>query len=139
MKLTLKARGTATPDEVWDRYARPSRWSEWSPPINRVDVPGDRLVPGLAGTVRGPLGLAVPFRIETVDPGSVIRSWTWRVSVGPISLWLAHSVIPLDGAAAAAAAGIQRTLTTLDVKGPAPVVAAYAPLAQLALVRLVRR
>lgn len=138
MELTLKARGTAASDEVWDRYLRPSRWTEWSPQIRRVDVPLDRLTPGLAGTVRGPLGLAVPFRIETVDAGSAVRSWTWRVSIGPASLWLAHAVIPLDGGPVTDA-DARRTLTTLEVRGPAPVVAAYAPLAQLALVRLVRR
>lgn len=141
MKVRLTARGTADPDEVWDRYLRPSRWSEWSPQIRRVDTDGDRLVPGLGGVVRGPLGLAVPFRVETVESDSAIRSWTWRVSVGPVALRLVHAVIPLDGGTAygpAGADGPRRTATTLDVTGPAPVVLGYAPLAQLALVRLVR-
>ncbi len=136
MKLTLTARGTAAPDEVWDRYLRPSRWSEWSPQIRRVDVTNDRLEPGLTGTVRGPLGWGVPFRVEAVDATSSVRSWTWRVSVGPVSLRLEHTVVPLD---VGSAADERRTLTTLQIHGPAPVVAAYAPLAQLALGRLVQR
>lgn len=142
MKLTLRARGTASPDEVWDRYLHPSRWPGWSPQIRRVDVAVDRLTPGLRGCVRGPLGLGVPFTVETVDGESVVRSWSWRVTVGPISLWLEHTVIPLDAGAASRASTdpeTRRTATTLLVEGPAPVVAAYAPLAQLALVRLVRR
>ncbi len=138
MKLTLRASGTAAPDEVWDRYRRPSRWSEWSPQIVRVDTDGDALVPGLAGTVRGPLGLAVPFRVRDVEPDGPVRRWSWRVTVGPVSLWLEHAVIPLDGAARAGGPEVRRTATTLLVDGPAPVVLGYAPLAQLALVRLVR-
>ena len=137
MKLSLRAAGTAAPDEVWDRYRRPSRWSEWSPQIVRVDTDGDVLVPGLAGTVRGPLGLAVPFRVRDVEPDTPVRRWSWRVSVGPVSLWLEHEVIPLDGAHGSGP-DVRRTATTLLVDGPAPVVLGYAPLAQLALVRLVR-
>lgn len=138
MRLTLRAAGTAAPDEVWDRYLHPSRWSEWSPQILGVDTDGDVLVPGLAGTVRGPLGLAVPFRVRDVDPAAAVRSWSWRVSVGPVSLWLEHTVIPLDPPTGPVGPGTRRTATTLDVQGPAPVVLGYAPLAQLALVRLVR-
>lgn len=139
MELTFRARGTASPDEVWDRYLHPSRWPEWSPQIRRVDVAVDRLTPGLTGTVRGPLGLGVPFSVETVDADAAVRSWSWRVTVGPIALWLEHTVIPLDAGAGSTDPDTRRTATTLLVEGPAPVVAAYAPLAQLALVRLVRR
>lgn len=139
MKLTLRADGTAAPDEVWDRYLHPSRWSEWSPQISRVDTDGDVLTPGLGGTVRGPLGLAVPFRVEDVEADGAVRSWTWRVSLGPVRLWLAHAVIPLDAAAGSTDPDIRRTATTLEVRGAAPVVLAYAPAAQVALVRLVRR
>ena len=139
MKVTLRADGTAAPDEVWDRYLHPSRWSEWSPQIVRVDTDGDVLTPGLAGVVRGPCGLAVPFRILDVDPAAAVRTWSWRVSIGPVSLWLEHAVLPLDGAAGADDPDTRRTATTLEVRGPAPVVLGYAPLAKLALVRLVRR
>jgi hypothetical protein len=138
VKLTLRADGTAHPDEVWSRYLHPSRWPEWSPQIRRVDVDGDRLVPGSVGTVRGPLDVGVPFRVLEVDPDSVIRSWSWRVTVGPISLRLEHAVIPLDRAGSTDP-DVYRTATTLGIHGPAPVVVAYAPLAQLALAKLVRR
>ena len=139
MKVTLRADGTAAPDEVWDRYLHPSRWAEWSPQIAGVDTDGDVLTPGLGGTVRGPLGLVVPFQVLDVDPDAVVRSWTWKVSVGPVTLHLEHAVIPLDVTAGAPDADTRRTATTLEIRGPAPVVLAYAPLAQLALVRLVRR
>ena len=104
-----------------------------------VDTDGDVLTPGLAGTVRGPLGVAVPFRVLDVEPDGAVRRWTWRVSVGPVSLLLEHAVIPLDAAASGTGPDVRRTATTLLIDGPAPLVLGYAPLAQLALVRLVRR
>lgn len=124
--MRLTARGDADPDEVWDRYVRPQRWPEWSPQIRSVDTPADRLTPGMQGRVRGPLGLYAAFTVVDVDEAA--RSWSWQVHIGPAHLRLHHLV-------AARAPG---TCTELDIHGPWPVVLAYAPLAQLALGRLVR-
>jgi hypothetical protein len=49
--------------------------------------------------------------------------WTWRVRLGPAALMIDHEVA--DG------------WTAVVLDGPAPVVVAYAPVARLALSRLV--
>ena len=125
--LTLHATGPVDPAEAWERYAVPARWPEWAPQITGVDLSADRLVAGVAGRVRGPVGLAVPFRVEEVDEAA--RRWLWRVQVGPVGLRLLHWVQPApDGGAT----------TGLRITGPAPVVLGYAPLALWAIRRLVR-
>ena len=73
--------------------------------------------------------MRVRFRVLAVDPAA--RVWTWQASAGPVVLRLHHGVAPDP-------AGSGRTRTTLRVTGPAPVVLAYAPVARLALRRLVR-
>lgn len=131
--MHLQATGTAAPQEVWVRYVEFARWPTWSPQIRRVDVMTDRLAPGVEGVVRGPLRVAVAFRIDAVDVGA--RTWTWTVhpvGAGPLSaveLVLQHGVH--DGPDGG-------TMTTLDVAGPGMVLMAYAPVAVLALRRLVR-
>ena len=81
----------------------------------------------MTGVVHGPLGVRVPFEVLSVDEGR--RRWSWRVRAALVTLELVHEVLERpDGGAD----------TTLEVTGPAPVVLAYAPLAQLALRRLVR-
>ncbi|MGY1708957.1 SRPBCC family protein [Geodermatophilus sp. SYSU D00758] len=125
--LTLHASGPESPAEVWDRYARPARWREWSPQISRVEVPGERLAAGLRGRVFGPVGPGLPFEVEAVDDAA--REWAWTVGVGPVRVRLLHWVAP------APAGG---TTTGLRLTGPAPLVLGYAPLARLALGRLVR-
>lgn len=125
--LTLHATGTVEPAEAWDRYAVFARWPEWSPQITGVDVDADRIAQGVTGRVRGPLGLALPFLVDEADEAS--RRWTWSVFAGPVRLQLTHWISPGpdDG-----------TTTGLRVHGAAPLVAGYAPLALLALQRLVR-
>jgi hypothetical protein len=65
--LTLHATGPIGPDEVWERYAVPARWSQWAPQITGVEVPVARLVAGVRGRVRAPLGVTLPFVVDTVD------------------------------------------------------------------------
>ncbi|MGY1704304.1 SRPBCC family protein [Geodermatophilus sp. SYSU D00697] len=125
--LTLHATGPEAPAEVWERYAVPARWPEWAPQITGVDVPGPRLVAGVAGRVRGPGGIALPFGVDAVDEAA--RQWSWTVSLGPVRLHLLHWVAEgPDGG----------STTGLRMDGPAPVVVGYAPLARLAIGRLVR-
>jgi hypothetical protein len=127
---TLQVRGSRAPDDVWDRYVRPARWPEWSPQIRSVRYAHERLRPGTSGTVVGPVGLTVPFDVldvDETDPGA--RSWTWAARLGAWRVRMRHEVRPLpDGG----------TVTRWRVEGPAPVLAAYAPLAWVALRRLVR-
>jgi hypothetical protein len=122
--MTLSARGKATPDVVWERYADLDRWATWSPQIQGVSAPERRLRPGLQGHVRGPLDVKVSFTVTEVHE----RSWSWEVALPlGLGLHLFHDVTAFESGAA----------TSLRVTGPAPVVLAYAPLAQLALHRLV--
>ncbi|MBM7806661.1 hypothetical protein JOD57_002498 [Geodermatophilus bullaregiensis] len=125
--LTLHATGPEAPGEVWERYARPARWPTWAPQILGVQVPEPRLTAGLQGRVRGPVGLTLPFVVESVDEAA--RRWSWTVSAGPVRLHLLHWVTEgPDGG----------STTGLRITGPLPVVVGYAPLAQLAIGRLVR-
>jgi Polyketide cyclase / dehydrase and lipid transport len=126
-ELTLHATGPIGPDEVWERYAVPARWSQWAPQITGVEVPVSRLVAGVRGRVRAPLGVTLPFVVDTVDEAA--RRWSWTVSLGPVRLHLLHWVTEgPDGG----------STTGLRVSGPAPLVVGYALLAHLAIGRLVR-
>jgi hypothetical protein len=72
-----------------------------------------------------PPGLA--FRVLAVDARA--RTWSWRVQLGPLALVLEHGVRePTHGGSE----------TWLRMSGPMPLLLSYAPLAQLALRRLVR-
>ncbi len=83
-------------------------------------------MPAATGRVFGPLGVHLDFVVDAVDEAT--REWMWTVRRGPLRLVLTHGVI-------ARGRGCE---TWLRVDGPLPVVAAYAPLARLALARLVR-
>lgn len=125
--VTVAATGSGSLDETWDRYTTPARWSSWSPQIRSVDTtdPGRRVDVGTTGTVRGPAGAHVSFVVTEVDDDT--RLWTWRVRAGLITLVLEHGVESHGSGVRAWA----------RVSGPLPVVLAYAPLARLALGRLV--
>ena len=64
--LTLHASGPAPVNAVWEAYADPQRWSQWSPHIRRVEAVG-RLRPGLTGQVVAVVPLAVNFEVTKVD------------------------------------------------------------------------
>jgi hypothetical protein len=127
--VTLRARGNADPATAWERYVDPALWSSWAPQIQRVTTSTERLVAGTTGTVRAGLlrrpTLPVSFEVLAVD--EALHEWEWRAHVGPIVLRLEHGVSP-DGDGAA---------TWLRVHGVLPLVLAYAPLARIALGRLV--
>ena len=130
MRLTIGATGTAPPEAAWDRYVHPALWPTWSPQISSVDAADRTLRTGTTGTVHGPLGIAVPFTVLDVD--NETRSWSWRVTAAGIVLTLHHGVRLSNEKAMGGSA------TTLVIQGPAPVVLGYAPLARVALGRLVR-
>ncbi|EWT00390.1 hypothetical protein N865_15835 [Intrasporangium oryzae NRRL B-24470] len=127
--MRLRATGPAAPATVWERYADTRLWPTWSPQVRRVEVGegSPRLRPGLAGQVVGTLGVRVTFVVDEVDEGAM--TWSWHVRVGPVRMALDHGVRAHDDG----------TLTVLRITAPTPVAAAYAPLAQIALQRLVRR
>ena len=123
--LTLHAAGGADPAQAWERYADPSRWAQWAPQISRVSTDASRIAGGVTGRVYGPLGVHVDFVVEDVDEEA--RRWVWRVRFGPLRLHLEHRVTGHPRGAA----------TSLRLDGPLPVLLGYAPLARLALGRLV--
>lgn len=126
--LTLRASGAADPDDVWERYADTRRWSEWSPQIRTVrSDDGPRISVGMRGVVRPLVGPGVRFLVTDVDEES--RRWSWQVEVGPIRLALEHAVTAQRSGSA----------TSLQLRGLAPVIVGYAPVALIALRRLVRR
>jgi hypothetical protein len=120
MRMRLEATGPASGRTMWEAYADPSRWSSWAPQIRSVR-PLERLRPGLRGEVHGLVGIRAHFEVTEVD--ETHGRWTWRVRFGPAALTIDHEVA--DGR------------TAVVVHGPAPAVIAYAPVARLALVRLV--
>lgn len=87
---------------------------------------GGRLRAGVRGRVRGPLGVAVPFAVPEVDERG--RRWAWTVGPALLRLRLVHRVSPGPNGG---------TTTGLRIRGRAPVLAGYAPLASWALRRLV--
>ncbi|MCW2542094.1 MAG: hypothetical protein JWN95_3819 [Frankiales bacterium] len=124
--MTLRVYGRADSSEVWNRYMDTRRWHEWSPQIRSVDTSdGPMVVPGLTGAVHSFAGPAVRFRVIDVDEST--RTWTWLVRMGPIRMILEHVVAGLGAGSA----------TSLRLRGPAPIIAGYAPLAYFALRRLV--
>ena len=84
------------------------------------------LAAGVEGRVWSYAPVPVHFVIEEVD--EAMRTWSWTARLGPVAVHLAHGV----------QGGALKTTTWLDSTGPTPVVLAYAPLARLALRRLVR-
>ena len=129
--IRLEARGDASPDTVWDRYAEPTRWPLWSPHIRRVEVDDtrERLLPGMTGRAWSYGPLPVSFTVTAVHQEA--GTWSWAVNLGPLHMELDHSV------AAADRADGRGSVAALTLRGSWPVLVAYAPLAQLALRRLV--
>ncbi len=120
--LRIRRRGAADKYLIWSRYRDPERWSSWAKHIRAVRADGP-LRPGLEGEVVGLLGVTASFEVLEVDEAR--GRWTWVVRSGPVRLRIEHEVA--DG------------LAGLVLSGPAPVVAAYAPVARAALGRLVAR
>jgi hypothetical protein len=129
--IRLEAHGDASRDTVWDRYVEPTRWPRWSPQMRRVEVDGarQRLMPGITGRVYSYGPLPVRFTVTAVNEEA--GTWSWAVGFGPVQLELDHSV------AAADLADGRGSVAALTLRGPWPVLVVYAPLAQLALRRLV--
>ena len=124
----LTAEGPAPAGVAWERYSLIQRWPTWSPQIRRVEADAERIARGVTGTVHAPGGLRVRFTVTDVDP--VARRWSWLVRLGPVRMDLHHDVRAVPGGGSA---------TGLALEGPSAVVAAYAPLAWVALSRLVAR
>ena len=121
-----RAAGPVHPDEAWQRYLRPERWTEWSPQVRHVDSDSDVIVAGSAGTVRTLGGVAVRFVVLDVDTAA--RTWTWRVRVGPLVMGLEHLLHARPGGG---------TRAEVVIHAPFPVARLYRVPATVALYRLV--
>lgn len=117
--------GPRAPQTCWARYDELAAWPRWGPQITGVEAPATRLALGLSGVIRVAGGLRVRFTVTAVDRPAM--TWSWIARVGPVVLDLHHGIV-------AHRSGSRATLT---VQGPSLVVSAYAPLAWLALWRLV--
>lgn len=124
--VTLGARGASVPVVVWERYADIAQWSQWAPQIQRVETAADRIAPGVTGSVFGLLGVRVDFVIDAVDEGQY--RWSWTVTRMHVSVRLDHAVREHP----------KGVSTSLTMDGALPLVLGYAPVAQLALRKLVR-
>ncbi|MFJ7149097.1 SRPBCC family protein [Streptomyces sp. NPDC100445] len=125
-RLTLRVAGAAAPRTVWHRYVYVDRWARWSPHIRAVRAGRRTMAPGLSGTVESVAGIRAVFVVDDVDARH--RVWTWRVRCGPVRVVLRHDVRKHPKGSA----------TRLTMRGPLPVLPAYAPIALPALRRLVR-
>ncbi|MDQ1034086.1 hypothetical protein QFZ75_000502 [Streptomyces sp. V3I8] len=138
--MNLRAIGPAPAGTVWRRYTHFQQWPGWSPQIRAVHTDTAHIAPGVRGSVESVVGLSVAFVVEDVDPER--RSWSWRVRLGPVRVRLRHDVLPRTtgartGVGTGAGTGVG-TETRLVMQGPLLALIAYAPLARLALRRLVR-
>lgn len=109
-------------ETAWQDYADPQRWAGWAPHLTGIDYPFATLTAGTTGSVHGPFGVPVPFTILRVEA----PRWDWRVDVGPLRLTMTHDLHQTSTGCRA----------TLAMRGPAAVLAAYAPMARYALSRL---
>ena len=125
--FAMTVRGAAPAELAWQRYVEPARWPGWSPQIRRVDCADEVLRLGSVGTVHAVLGVSVPFVVTEFDAERRRWAWTATLPLG-IRLRLRHSV---DGSGSGSTTGLR-------VRGPAPIVIGYLPVARLALIRLVR-
>ena len=126
MRRRVTATGPADIETAWERYLFPAQWPRWAPQIRAVEVTEDALRPGLVGTVRGPGGVAIPFRVDAVDPKA--HTWSWTVRVAGVRIRMHHELEVHEG----------RTVARLTVEGPAPIALTYPTLAVFALRRLLR-
>lgn len=125
MQRRIEVVGPAPTDRVWGRYHELRAWPGWAPQIRTVKADATTLTPGAQGTVHGPLGLSIDFRILEVDAAA--RTWSWTVRRLGLVVRMHHDLVELRGG----------TRAGLTVTGPAVLVAAYGPVARLALRRLV--
>lgn len=124
--LELSATGDRPFAEVWESYVHPALWPTWAPQIRSVRCDDDVITSASRGVVHGPVLLRVPFTVESVDHGE--HRWAWRVGVGPLGVRMEHGVEETsDGVRAWA-----------RIHLPAALALPYAPVAHLALRRLVR-
>ena len=66
----------ASAERVWQLLTDTRTWPRWGPSVRAVDSPERYIRSGLTGRICTPIGLWVPFTIETFTPNVY---WDWRV------------------------------------------------------------
>ena len=126
MRRRITVAGPVDVATAWTRYADVRRWKDWAPQIRGVEAAGERLVAGLTGRVRAPLGVRVPFVVDEVDETG--HSWRWTVSVLGVSVTMVHDLTATSGG----------TRAGLTIDAPAPFALTYGLPARMVLRRLCR-
>lgn len=129
--LRLSTTGDLTPEAVWERYTQPAWWPIWAPHLREVDYPDAVVRPGTTGRVTGVGGLVAVFRVDAVDHDA--RRWTWSVRTGPLRLSFDHGV----DASEPGSGHPNGSTAWLVTRALWPVAVGYAPVARIALGRLV--
>lgn len=129
--LRLSATGDLDPEAVWGRYTQPMWWPVWAPHLREVDYPDAVVRPGTTGRVTGVGGVVAVFRVDAVDHDA--RRWTWSVRSGPLRLSFDHGV----DAAEPGSGHPNGSTVWLVTRALWPVAVGYAPVARIALGRLV--
>ena len=62
---------------AWSVLSHLERWPDWGPSVRSVEPPSGQVEPDLRGTVVSAVGVRLPFRITSVEPG---RRWRWSVA-----------------------------------------------------------
>lgn len=62
---------------AWEVLVDPDQWPRWGPSVTAATVEGSVLRQGSRGTVTTAVGVTLPFRITTFEPG---ESWSWDVA-----------------------------------------------------------
>ncbi len=127
--VTVTARSGAPPERVWALLGDPARWPDWAPHLRGAE---GLLEEGARIVVHGPAGVRLPTTITRVD---VPWRWDFRAEPpGPLSLDSVHLLRPVGRGTAVA---VHLRVARLGVVGLGPL-AAYLPLARLAVGRLAR-
>ena len=117
MTIGVSRTVAAPPAAAWDLLTSTGTWTRWGPSVSAVDPPDAPLYAGLAGRVRTPVGIWLPFRITDVVP---LHTWTWSILGLPAT---GHTVDSVPG-------GCRITF------GVPPVAALYLPVCWWALRRI---
>lgn len=126
MRFSLGIDVAAPSDLAWQELTELSNWPHWGPSVRaaRLEDGGDRVHAGARGSVRTPVGVWLPFRIDEWSDEGPRRSWSWHVAGVPAT---AHAVIDR---------GASGCRVEMGVPWVAP---AYLSVVALALARIRRR
>ena len=103
------ARTTLPAEAVWESWADVSRWREWNPDIEAVELRG----PFAAGSTIAmtPRGAPEPVELHIIEALEGAR-FVDQASLGGTVITTVHEIQPLDG-------GLSRVVYRLEAVGPA--------------------